>query len=125
MRIALKRPLPEAVVAFWACAAIYVIQQSLTPRPELPFSFVAADKLAHFAAYFALALLPFAGFRDARRARAASLSMLVLGALMEACQSFIPERSASVLDMAANALGVACGLFAGKRLRSRLEFPLS
>jgi len=120
--LTLGRPLPEAVLLLWAACAAFVVWQSLTPQPALP-SFFLADKIAHLCAYFGLALLPWAGFRKEGAAFYASLSMLALGALLELCQMAVPERSGSFADMAANALGVALGLWVGRTLRARLRFP--
>jgi VanZ family protein len=122
-RLRLFWPLPEAVVVAWGACVIYVAWQSLLPNPDVPFSFENADKLLHLFGYFGLALLPYAGFREERQARAAALCMIALGALLEFGQGFIPERTTSLADMTANACGVFLGIWAGRTLRRAVIFP--
>ena len=115
-------PLPEAVVVAWGVCVIYVAWQSLLPNPDVPFSFENADKLLHLLAYFGLAFLPYAGFRDERQARTAALCMIALGALLEFGQGYIPERTTSLADMTANTCGVFLGIWAGRTLRRAVGF---
>ena len=83
--------------------------------------FWSADKLYHCAAYGWLSVLPMLGFANPRRAASAAFSMILLGILLEVGQYFIPGRSFSFLDIAANTLGVALGFFLGGYLKSRLS----
>lgn len=121
-RLRLAWPVPEAFAVFWGGCVIFVAWQSLLPRPDVPFSFENADKLLHLLGYFGLAVLPYAGFREERQARAAALCMIALGALLEFGQGFIPERSMSLADMAANTLGVFLGILVGRTLRRAVYF---
>lgn len=121
-RLRFSWPLPEVFAVVWGGCVIFVAWQSLLPNPDVPFSFENADKLLHLLGYFGLALLPYAGFRDERQARAAALCMIALGALLELGQGFIPERSTSPADMAANTIGVFLGLLAGRALRRAVSF---
>ena len=75
------------------------------------------DKLQHFGAYLALSFLPVIGFRDRRRGLMAGLSMFLLGVLMEAGQHFSPGRSVELGDVAANGVGVGCGVLLGLPVR--------
>ena len=76
------------------------------------------DKLLHFSAFLSLAissslaLVP--GWRSVGQVVA---GLLLYGALIEIVQAFIPGRDASVLDLLADAAGLAAGLglFAGLR----------
>ena len=88
-------------------------------RVELPVDF--ADKLYHCAAYGWLALLPVIGFADHRTALCAAFFMIILGALLEAGQYFVPGRMFSVLDILANALGVILGVLLGRFIGKRME----
>jgi len=72
-------------------------------------SFGVNDKIEHFAAYLVLAAIPALGF-EARRGVFGALSMIVLGALLDEAQKFIPGRSFEFADIAANAVGVLSGL---------------
>jgi len=121
-RLRFAWPAPEAFAVIWGGCVIFVAWQSLLPNPDVPFSFENSDKLLHLLGYFGLALLPHAGFRDERQARAAALCMIALGALLEFGQGFIPERSMSLADMAANTLGVLLGIWAGHSLRRAVCF---
>ena len=72
----------------------------------------------HFCAYLALSLLPVIGFRDRRKGLKASLSMFLLGILMEAGQHFCPGRSPELGDVIANGVGVSCGALLGLPIRT-------
>jgi VanZ family protein len=93
----------------WLAAVAFVVAMSLRPEPEMPMPFDEADKLYHFAGYAVLAFLPFLAFRGWAALCAAS-SMIVLGAALELGQSFVPGRSASLADIAANTAGVLLGI---------------
>jgi VanZ family protein len=47
----------------------------------------------------------------------AALSMIILGVLLEIGQYFIPGRTFSLMDIAANSLGVILGIILGHYLR--------
>jgi VanZ family protein len=101
----------------WSMAAATlgaILILSLRTQPPLP-AFVLADKVGHFAAYSVLtaAVLLAAVWRPRRglgpfpgSARAITLTVIALGALLELAQSFV-GRDASMWDAAADALGVA------------------
>jgi len=110
-----------SVLVVWAVSVGAVCYYSLIPHLELPVDFWNADKLYHFAAYAWLATLPMVGLRTRKVAVAAALSMLILGMLLEAGQSYLPGRIASFIDALANSLGVLVGLVGGNSLRPRLR----
>jgi VanZ family protein len=78
------------------------------------------DKLQHFAAYLALSLLPAIAFKDRRKGLKASLSMFLLGILLEAGQHFSPGRAVELGDVIANGIGVTAGILLSLPLRPRL-----
>lgn len=80
-----------------------------------------SDKVLHFSAYLALALLPVIGFQDRRRGIQAGLSMFLLGILMEAGQHFSPGRAVEFGDVIANGAGVGCGTLLGLPIRALLS----
>lgn len=110
-----------SVLVVWAVSVGAVCYYSLIPHLELPVDFWNADKLYHFAAYAWLATLPMVGLRTRKVAVATALSMLILGMLLEAGQSYFPGRIASFIDALANSLGVLVGLVGGNSLRPRLK----
>ena len=85
---------------------------SLAPRlPRIPLPALSWDKLHHAGAYFVLTLLtcwvllPW-GIRQARGRLTALIFALAFGGLVEIAQGlFTDARSASLLDMLANAVG--------------------
>jgi VanZ family protein len=101
----------------WSMAATTlgaILILSLKTQPPLP-SFVLADKVGHFAAYgfFTATVLLAAVWRPRRgpgpypgSARAITLIVITLGALLELAQAFV-GRDASMWDAVADALGVA------------------
>jgi VanZ family protein len=109
------RLMRRAALIAWLAAVAVVVAMSLRPEPEMPMPFDEADKLYHFTGYAVLAFLPLLAFRG-RVALYAASSMVLLGAALELGQSFVPGRSASMADIAANTAGVLCGIGLGKVL---------
>ncbi|EFK11052.1 VanZ-like protein [delta proteobacterium NaphS2] len=91
-----------------------VIWLSLTPGLDLPCDFVNADKVYHMLAYLWLSALPFFAFSRSGGALTAALAMIFLGIGLEFVQAYVPGRSFSVADMAANSLGVILGIWLGR-----------
>ncbi len=125
MSVSVKEPWRKGVRTVWHVSVATICVLSLLPHIEVPGDFVDADKLWHLAAYFWLALLPFFSFADRRRAVWAALCMILLGAVLEGVQGFIPQRASSFADIVANSLGVVLGMATGGALRLRLAFAPS
>jgi VanZ family protein len=109
-------------MALWAVLICCVVIGSLLPAAS-PLMVDTGrlhinDKVMHFGAYLALSLLPVIGFRDRRRGIVASLSMFLLGVLMEAGQHFSPGRAVELGDVIANGAGVSCGALLGLPMRA-------
>ena len=84
---------------------------SLVPTPG--GALAVSDKLAHFGVYFATALLAVAllGLKGMSPVVLGCAGVVLYGALIEVAQYFLPYRSFSVGDMAANTGGaLAFGL---------------
>ncbi|MCF8128018.1 MAG: VanZ family protein [Deltaproteobacteria bacterium] len=110
------------ILILWIASVATVIYLSLTPRIDFPYDFSNADKVYHMLAYLWLAVLPFFAFPSPKAALAGTIGMIPLGAGLEIAQHYVPGRSFSLADMAANALGVFLGLWLAryaKRLRFR------
>ena len=75
-------------------------------------------------AYLWLSALPFFAFPRPGGALTAALGMIFLGIGLEFVQAHVPGRSFSVLDMAANSLGVILGIWLARHIkRNHLRFP--
>jgi VanZ family protein len=61
------------------------------------------------------------GYSQRKFAVNASLSMIILGILLEIGQLYVPGRMFSVFDIMANTLGVIFGIFFADYLRSHAE----
>jgi VanZ family protein len=103
----------------WVISIGVVCYLSLRPEVTFPVDFWSADKLYHLLAYIWLALLPTVGFPHRRTAVLASISMLILGIVLELGQCRLPGRTASVLDAATNGFGVLVGAALGGSWRRR------
>ena len=112
-----KLLLQRSGLVLWMLSVLIVCYYSLKPGVELPASFWNADKLFHMAGYLWLAFLPGLIFFGKRAAVTASLSMLLLGLLLESCQAFIPGRHFSLGDALANSGGVLLGAWTAARMR--------
>jgi len=108
---------PTFISIIWAVSAGVVIFYSLVPRVEFPVDFWQADKFYHLIAYCWLSILPLVGYSERKFALKASLSMILLGILLETGQLYVPGRTFSVADITMNTLGVILGIFGGDRLR--------
>ncbi len=102
--------LPAVVYA----GILFALSSQPNPLPFLPPEIVLQDKLLHALAYTVLGALLVPGFRGAGfSARGAFLLAVGLaslyGATDEFHQSFVPGRSADVLDWVADTLGAALG----------------
>lgn len=93
---------------------------SLSTSVGPPSLFPHADKLFHFGAWATLSGLAFLAFAGRYNRFAIPSALLVASALIEVAQTFIPGRSGSFDDLAANALGVALGSLVGLMLRRPL-----
>jgi VanZ family protein len=92
----------KAAIALLATA---IVLGSLLPMPETATP-AGLDKLEHFFAYFALALLA-SGIATPARLRVVMARAFALGAAVEGLQAFVTTtRSADWADLLANALGV-------------------
>ncbi len=109
----------QVILCLWGLSMATISYVSLVPRLDVPMDFWNADKFYHFLAYGWLAIQPPLGFTKNKTAVMASLSMILLGILLEIGQYFIPGRLCSWYDIGANSAGVMTGLFIGERLRKR------
>ncbi len=96
--------------------ATAILLLSIGHFSELPGENVEnADKIVHFIMYFSLAFVLGRDLYSVRQSLSASwwtvtvLLPSLFGVLMEAVQFFLPYRSASLFDMAANISGAAVG----------------
>lgn len=103
----------RALLCLWGVLVICVAVGELLPGSSAIMvrvdSLPVSDKVLHFSAYLVLSFLPSLAVQNSRRGMAASLSMILLGVVLELCQSFSPGRSPDIWDEVANSLGVAAG----------------
>lgn len=98
-------------------AALAIAVIASIPGPSGAPSLFGWDKLDHLSAFAALALLARAGWPGASRWGAAA-GLFAYGAGIELLQSSaLVNRTASLSDLAANAVGIALGLAAALWLR--------
>jgi VanZ family protein len=107
MKQQLLRALPKLVF----CLILLVLCFAGLRSEPVPQLFNDQDKLHHWAGFACLTLSAYLAFPGTR------LFWLLLWPLLgsmaiELGQSFLPQRSASLGDMLANALGVTCGMLA-------------
>lgn len=103
--------LPLAVVA------VLVMVVGLEPVP-VPEWFPQQDKLHHLLGFAALCFTARLAFPRARSGWLVAACLLA-ALLIELCQGlFLPARTASLGDMAANARGVLLGVVAARRIRA-------
>lgn len=97
-------------VALWMGVIFYLSSQSSFPIKPTGFWDAIDDYVAHMVVYAVLGVLAFRawrveGLRPAQAAWAAFLLCVVYGVSDEWHQSFVPNRTPSVLDVVADAVG--------------------
>ncbi|MEX0839345.1 MAG: VanZ family protein [Parvibaculum sp.] len=101
------------LASVWFGLCLIVLAGSLAPGVAPSSHFPHADKLVHFLAWALLAaFLPLLLARWRLRLTAIS-GLFLLGGVVEFAQGFIPGRSCSLDDLAANGLGILAGSGAG------------
>ncbi|MGE0725258.1 MAG: VanZ family protein [Alphaproteobacteria bacterium] len=105
-------PFRRLVWAAWAVGLVLLAWISLEPRfapPGGSGGALAPDKLLHVLAYALFAAFPALAGIGRRRALAIGLALVVLGALLELAQRYLPGRRFGWDDMLANVVGAAIG----------------
>lgn len=95
----------HALLLAWVLGIVIV---SLVPSGGV--SLWNVDKVGHFLAYAGLATLICLSFESGRSRVGLAIAAVVLGAVLEMLQQFVPGRDMSVIDGVVNALGVLAGL---------------
>ncbi len=114
----MKRALLALLPALGYAGLIFWLSSQSNPLPFLPQGFLSQDKLLHALEYAVLAGLLFAGLRLAGLRTGLAIVVAVLaasvyGASDELHQSFVPNRTADVLDWVADTLGALAGALGG------------
>jgi VanZ family protein len=98
------------LLAAWSLVAVAIFA-SVMPVQKLP-EVATSDKVQHMAAYAMLAVW-FAGIYPKSRYAWIAVGLFILGVAIEGAQGVMGfGRQADFYDMAANASGIAAGLFA-------------
>lgn len=87
-----------------AMGAILYLATTPDPPPDLAR---ISDKLNHVVAFVVVALLADLSFPERRFSLAKAAAVLAFGIAIEAIQHFLPWREASLLDLVADAAGIA------------------
>ena len=106
-------------MAAWLCSVAATCYLSLLPGLELPAKFWNADKVFHLLGYGWLGFLPLFAFARGETARNAAYLMIPLGGLLEWGQSFVPGRTADMMDAVVNAVGVFLGIWLSEAFMAR------
>jgi len=110
--------LRRACRALFAVALVLVFVGSvlrITVGPDFRFS----DKVAHAVAFFLLVALAQLGYAERGLAARLMLALLGYGLFIELVQALLPWREFSLLDWAADGLGIALCAALAHRLRER------
>lgn len=110
----MTRYLAIAAFLFYAALIAYL---SLTPTGAIPVG--DYDKSAHFLSYTVFAVIGSFIQLAPRRFIALCVGIVLYSGLMEFGQSFVPNRVMSLLDFAANSLGVLVGYYASGWIQRR------
>ena len=94
-------------VVFSGYIAFIALLSLIPAGPEMPGGM--SDKLAHFGAYALMALIGMQVTATARGRTAMMISLVAVGAGLEAIQAIIPLRVPSGWDLVSNVMGVVAG----------------
>lgn len=100
---------PRLWLGLWIAALVATVVVCLVPLPRSPLPVDHLDKLEHALGYAALAVGAAMLFATGSARMLVSLGLIVLGIGIEALQALLPWRSADLLDVVANSLGVLIG----------------
>lgn len=99
--------------ALFVALLAWLLVAALSPEPRGPS--LGLDKANHVAAFAALALTGLlAGARRAPSAAWLAFGLLGLGIAIEIAQAHVPGRSPELLDVLADAAGIAAGMVVGR-----------
>jgi VanZ family protein len=90
---------------FWACTGIVLLLALMPTVPNMPT--LGWDKLNHVFAFAFLFVLGRQAYPEQKRA--VFFGLFFYGGLIEALQSFTPTRSADLIDLIADGLGLILG----------------
>jgi VanZ family protein len=100
---------PWLWLGIWCTALVATLLVCLIPLPQMDAPVLRFDKLHHALGHALLAAWAAMLFDDRRMLLRAVTGLLLFGVAIEGLQALLPWRSAELLDIAANALGVALG----------------
>lgn len=103
-----------SILALLYAAAIFILSSMPTiPMPPQYYELPSPDKLSHTALYFGLGILLCLSFRNATNPKISKRTIMlsfiigtIYGVLDEVHQAFVPGRTASLIDVAFNILGI-------------------
>jgi VanZ family protein len=105
-------------ITLWFVALIIIIILSLSPKISPPEKY-NIDKFLHCSAYLFLCFLSTISFRTDRTIFFNVVLLIFVAALTEIGQHFVPHRTASFGDFAANTIGIMLGYLIGKLVRKK------
>ena len=86
------------------------------PKPDID----NWDKITHLAAFAALTYYALRGFAPVRDMRIIFIALMTYGFLIECIQYFIPNRTFSMIDLAADGIGILFVLVIKRRISMAL-----
>ena len=87
-------------------AAVIAITYLATTRQELPLAKEISDKANHVLAFYVLAFLVDYSFPEKGLGIGKIAALLAYGVLIEIAQSFLPNRTPSLIDLLADGVGI-------------------
>lgn len=92
----------------FAVSIVAIVILSLLPGDDMP-DIRVSDKVGHFLAYAEIVLLGILGYPGRKAPLAVLVGVAALGGLLEIGQTYVPGRSADIVDFAVNCLGMLAG----------------
>lgn len=109
LKTGIKKP-PSMLQTIFIAYVLFVIVLSLIPLPSTGTA-MYTDKIIHFLMYGIMGFLAYISVPSKSGRKYLLVFIVLLGAALELIQIFIPGRSASYIDLAANTAGVVFAIF--------------
>jgi VanZ family protein len=105
-------------IIIWLLLLLLIVAGSLSPNISTPEKY-HLDKIIHFGAYMLLTFIAYFSSKNRRTLITAVVILIMIGGGIEIIQTFIPERSGTIGDFAADILGVIVGGIFALKIKKR------
>lgn len=108
------------IFLLWITAMLLAFGFAVKPQ-ALDITMHNGDKILHMTVFMVLTFIPVLTFDKMRSAMLGVVFLALLGTGIEFTQHFMPSRTADIMDVASNMVGIAFGMIVGWALRGSYQ----